>query len=1327
MVEYEKVSTIIFNGRFPTPVAKCIVCVDCNKYFDDTTVRTKTVSARFMEHVQREHSDCVMKTIDTQWYCELGVNCPVCLKTGWQPTKSQVIQEDGKLTVGKTQRAKAHDLVHWKKGVPTHKILVEMDVNRDRTIGESKEASSERLESANQVNYFLDMNSNYHSVAGPSRPVDGLIMYDDDSQNSFIDFTQVRPRKLKTEEVRNVCLSTFAELDVEQTGGYIVDAGREQLSNSKASCVIRELINGQKELRNNRPKTVVQVCPDSPVQDKVGASVTDEKDEEKEEDIIFVAEVQGDGFSDVGDDEFFDSQDHPEQDTWKPHRYFEGNCENGIEQLPSVSISSAPKSQPCVQATHENYIPKGGWEEVVSKYITEEQFVGLFNWQKDVLKCLDGTMTGLEEADEMFRKYCTEKINARPSNVKYKNRDAADKKGRPGVPRPVPNNQQRKFTQRQKRVYLIRMYKNSKKKAMGIVRNGGLKTDLMIPVEEVEEFYEDILEKKPYIENPLIIRRAAEEPAQEIITIQEVKQSLQKGGNTSPGPDKITFKDLRMFDRQCIVMTVLCNQAMNLRAVPARWKQSITTLIPKNDRGDLKCLANRRPVSCQQTVYKVYSGVINTRLEEWSTRNKLTSDEQAGFQRGVNGCMNNVFAINEVLQSGGYAMFADVAQAFNRLPHEHIKRVLVESNAGYLAEVIMNFYSGAMTAFRANGELTKGMNVRAGVLQGDRCSPILFNLCIQPVINKLQLEQDKGVSFQLSKRNVLAFADDLCVFSATRKDLQELVDTMTGEIEACGLSLNVQKCFTTAKPNQRSVIRMKNQQLKYVDADTAGKYLGSPVPEKDGELFQRILQDVLDDVNAIDRSDLTPWQKIDACNVFALSKVPFFLQTAAHTKGELDKVDRAIRVKMKKWMGMNATANNNLCYVRRKEGGGGIMPLVILDAASKIATALKVLNSADSYISGAAKHGLARVVRKRMSSNATVSDEQALKFLNERKVNTRQNASFWDSVLGSLVRINGGKDVEFKWAITDGLFELEVIKRHSYKIINKSNMNTAYTTIVDELKNEMLTQLEGRATTWAYKTTSRHPCSNYPLQDGSLREAEFYMIQRAKTHSLSTRVTQSRYARVESRMCRWCGDAEETTYHALNICMSKIIKAEHLRRHNRVCTLLAEQARSTNTTQVSVNEDVVPALSRDMKRPDIQIVDKTGKTALFIDVAISVDSFPKMAEAERRKITKYNDLKLAYEDNGYKTRVMGFIVGSCGSWYDRNDRVLTELNVQSRNLNRTRSDIVTATMKGTYEVWKCFATGQKQGYLKRGWNQFGREYDSLFHIDSLMQSRTFPA
>jgi hypothetical protein len=107
---------------------------------------------------------------------------------------------------------------------------------------------------------------------------------------------------------------------------------------------------------------------------------------------------------------------------------------------------------------------------------------------------------------------------------------------------------------------------------------------------------------------------------------------------------------------------------------------------------------------------------------------------QKGFVPRINGCGEHVamanMAINRAMTTGNilYMMALDMKDAFGSVSHKQLNNNLKSLGlCKPIREVIMDSYNGA----------TDNIHIKRGVKQGCPLSPILFDICINPLIEKL--------------------------------------------------------------------------------------------------------------------------------------------------------------------------------------------------------------------------------------------------------------------------------------------------------------------------------------------------------------------------------------------------------------------------------------------------------------------------------------------------------------------------------------------------------------------------------------------------------------
>ena len=88
-------------------------------------------------------------------------------------------------------------------------------------------------------------------------------------------------------------------------------------------------------------------------------------------------------------------------------------------------------------------------------------------------------------------------------------------------------------------------------------------------------------------------------------------------GRRSPGADGVTYDFVKKCKQSLApIFTAIMNICALIRRVPADWKHSIITLVPKKN-GDSNNIEDWRPISLLCTRYKIYMNLIQQRLVPW--------------------------------------------------------------------------------------------------------------------------------------------------------------------------------------------------------------------------------------------------------------------------------------------------------------------------------------------------------------------------------------------------------------------------------------------------------------------------------------------------------------------------------------------------------------------------------------------------------------------------------------------------------------------------------------------------------------------------------------
>ncbi|DAZ94943.1 TPA: hypothetical protein N0F65_012660 [Lagenidium giganteum] len=227
-------------------------------------------------------------------------------------------------------------------------------------------------------------------------------------------------------------------------------------------------------------------------------------------------------------------------------------------------------------------------------------------------------------------------------------------------------------------------------------------------------------------------------------------------------PDTATATNAPQLDRhavleyfQAVGRHVPSSKSMHQKACPT-WKVSFVRLIPK--KGNLRSLANWRPICLQQALYKLYSGVLAKKFSQWLEQNERLTLSQKGF-RPFNGCNEHNFqtsALYDCMRRKKNTDFCvvwyDLQNAFGSVPHSLMWYTLAKLGLppSFLARVQDIFTNSSFMVMTQSG-LTAPVPLEQGVYQGCPLSPSLFVATMTSLVRALRSQSSVGI--KLAKGN----------------------------------------------------------------------------------------------------------------------------------------------------------------------------------------------------------------------------------------------------------------------------------------------------------------------------------------------------------------------------------------------------------------------------------------------------------------------------------------------------------------------------------------------------------------------------------------------
>ena len=326
------------------------------------------------------------------------------------------------------------------------------------------------------------------------------------------------------------------------------------------------------------------------------------------------------------------------------------------------------------------------------------------------------------------------------------------------------------------------------------------------------------------------------------ITATEIEKCISKLKNSkSPGIDNIINEYIKYTKSKMLNIYVsLFNLVFDTGYIPSAWSEGIIVPIYKN-KGDSLEPVNYRPITLLSCISKLFTAVLNQRINNYLETEEILQENQAGFRANYS-TTDHIFTLNSIIEilrhskKKVYCAFVDFSKAFDSVWHIGLYQKLLAYNInGKFFRIIQNIYSNIKNCITINNEKSNFFQSNCGIRQGENLSPILFSLFLNDLETELRDKGFQGINFLDPNDNlttilqilVLLYADDTILMSDNPEQLQHCLNIFQNYCKQWKLNVNTDKTKivifgSKAKPKLK--FTLDGRELEIVNIY---KYLGT--------------------------------------------------------------------------------------------------------------------------------------------------------------------------------------------------------------------------------------------------------------------------------------------------------------------------------------------------------------------------------------------------------------------------------------------------------------------------------------------------------------------
>jgi hypothetical protein len=797
------------------------------------------------------------------------------------------------------------------------------------------------------------------------------------------------------------------------------------------------------------------------------------------------------------------------------------------------------------------------------------------------------------------------------------------------------------------------------------------------------------------------------------------------------GPDGINNSILKAVGVEGIHFLKLLTQAcITCGRVFESWKKAKTILIYK--KGDREDPQNWRPISITNCLYRDFTCLMSRCFQDLNSTYKLFSDHQKGFIKKTNGCTEHGIILNELFHDARrnnkelVITAVDFTNAFGSVPHELILSAMKQRNCPeWTRNIVRDMYTNASSYIELAGDKSQPISWKKGVKQGCPLSPLLFNLCLEPLIQTIKtVNKGYGAYVDIDENTrvenlIQAYADDVALISQKPEGIKAMLKTLETFTKWAKMDVNVKKCTTASylldqdhhRYSLTQNLKFNNQEIPNLTLNQSIKYLGTALSARrnvklNATNYKFDEMKVL--VHKILNSPLLTVQKIDAIKTFVIPCFDFLMLNGDLSRTRLRETDSYIRGELNKMLKIPGLPKE--CHhMSWRDGGFSIPSLLDRSYVLSICSFAHMFLSKDPSIRAMT---CAFIESERRFRQIPIDDVSIHHFLNWKdEKGERGTASFINNTRRAVKHLKVHLHSDFdKLTISESGKELKTTSP------SKIGRFLTQKVIRPVLAQEMTKHPDKGA---SFHTLIKNECSNTFLRNSHtyLSDAFFRFAVAARTNSLPTLANIGKWYPNENidDTCHRCDSARKSTLaHILNGCNANFPLMTD--RHNRVVrcvrTAIEKLIPSDLVGQIYENTPVqVSGLSENSirLRPDMWFVRKEDGNEIIEILEFSCpygcveDNIISLDRVFGDKFQKYTNLAEEISHITSKpAKVHPIIISSLGAIHNESITHLRSiLRCKDKDLKKLGIRMSEQAIMGSFKLWIEFQKINNHRYNKQ--------------------------